>query len=356
MVMKMETARDNRTKCWRVDPGAPDPEIIATAASLIQAGELVAFPTETVYGLGANALDPQAVARIFAVKGRPVDNPLIVHVAEKEALTNLVEVVSSDARKLIAAFWPGPLTLVLPRSFVVPPVVTAGLDKVAVRMPSHPVALALIRAAGVPVAAPSANYSGRPSPTTAAHVLDDLNGSIAAVLDGGPAPVGVESTVLDMTASPPAILRPGGVTAEQLAAVLDEVVHYSDQALGRPQAPGMSYRHYAPRTPLWLVEGSPAAVAGRIRELAAEARAVGQDVIILTRSDRADQYLDDRLVADGRSGDSESVAAGLYGALRECDQRGADLILVEGLSPDGLGRAVINRLRKAAVKIITVEG
>ncbi|MBE0466417.1 MAG: L-threonylcarbamoyladenylate synthase, partial [Candidatus Desulforudis sp.] len=232
--------------------------------------------------------------------------------------------------------------------------VTAGLDKVAVRIPAHPVALALIRAAGVPVAAPSANYSGRPSPTTAAHVLDDLGGNIEAVLDGGPAPLGVESTVLDLTVSPPVILRPGGVTAEQLATVLGDVLPHPDEAAGRPQAPGMRYRHYAPRTPLWLVEGPPPAVAGRIRTLAAEARAGGRSAVILAPGDQADDYPEDRVVVCGASGAPESVAAGLYGALRECDRLGVDLILAAGLPPEGLGRAVLNRLRKAAGRIITV--
>lgn len=343
---------------WRVDPYFPDPRAVAAAAAMIRAGGLVAFPTETVYGLGANALDRKAVKRIFAVKGRPDDNPLIVHIAERAEITSLVRDLPPQAEKLIGLFWPGSLTLVLPRSGRVLPAVTAGLDKVAVRMPAHPVALALIREAGVPVAAPSANTSGRPSPTTAAHVLEDLDGRIEAVLDGGPVPVGVESTVLDLTVSPPVILRPGGVTGKQLAAVLGTVVHHSEKAPGRPQAPGMKYRHYAPRTPLVLVEGPPGAVTARIRELAAEAGAAGEHVAVLARTGTAAFYAGVPVVPCGKSGDPGSTAAALYGALRECDALGADLILAEGLAAEGLegmGRAVMNRLRKAAAKIIVVE-
>jgi L-threonylcarbamoyladenylate synthase len=350
MVTEVETPRGLRTAYWRVDPVLPDPEIVARAAALLRAGGLVAFPTETVYGLGANAFDQEAVRRLFAAKGRPVDNPLIVHVAAKNELADLVREVPAVAKDLVGVFWPGPLTLVLPRSRAVPPVVTAGLDKVAVRMPAHPVALALIRAAGVPVAAPSANYSGRPSPTMAAHVLEDLDGRIEAVLDGGPAPVGVESTVLDLTVTPPVILRPGGITAEQLSAVLDGIAHHPEQTPGRPQAPGMKYRHYAPRTPLWLVDAPPEAAAARLGALAAEARAAGKSVVILTRRDHRDRFPEDRVVVCGESTDPAGVAAGLYTALRECDLLGADLILAEGLPPTGLGRAVMNRLRKAATK------
>lgn len=355
MVTRMKSLRECHTIHWRVDPDVPDRRAITAAAALIREGGLVAFPTETVYGLGANALDRQAVKRIFAVKGRPDDNPLIVHVGEREEMTGLVRAVPPAAQKLIGMFWPGPLTLVLPRSGRVPLLVTAGLDKVAVRMPAHPVALALIREAGVPVAAPSANTSGRPSPTTAAHVLEDLDGRIEAVLDSGPVPVGVESTVLDLTVSPPVILRPGGVTGKQLAAVLGEVVHHPEEAPGRPQAPGMRYRHYAPRTPLWLVEGPPAAVTARIRELAVEARAAGEKVAVLARTDTAASYPDGPVVPCGKSGDPGSAAAALYSALRDCDVLGADLILAEGLAAEGLGRAVMNRLRKAAAKIIVAD-
>ncbi|ACA60638.1 Sua5/YciO/YrdC/YwlC family protein [Candidatus Desulforudis audaxviator MP104C] len=355
MVTRMKSLGEGRTIHWRVDPDFPDRRTITAAAALIREGGLVAFPTETVYGLGANALDRQAVKRVFAVKGRPDDNPLIVHVGERAEISGLVRDLPPSAEKLIGLFWPGPLTLVLPRSDRVSPAVTAGLDKVAVRMPAHPVALALIREAGVPVAAPSANTSGRPSPTTAAHVLEDLDGRIEAVLDGGPVPVGVESTVLDLTVSPPVILRPGGVTGRQLAAVLGAVVHHPEAAPGRPQAPGMKYRHYAPRTPLVLVEGPPAAVTARIRELAAAARASGERVAVLARTDTAAYYPDGPVVPCGKSNDPGSAAAALYSALRECDALGADLILAEGLAAEGLGRAVMNRLRKAAAKIVVVE-
>ncbi|MCX6021204.1 MAG: L-threonylcarbamoyladenylate synthase, partial [Chloroflexi bacterium] len=257
-----------RTPLILVDAGNPDPEAIATAAAVLRRGGTVAFPTETVYGLGANALDPEAVERVFAAKGRPSYDPLIVHLASAADLPQVVRSVPEAARLLAAAFWPGPLSLVLPRAAVVPDIVTAGRDTVAVRVPAHPVALALIRAAGVPVAAPSANRFGHTSPTTAAHVLDDLDGRIDLALDGGPAAVGVESTVLDLSGDMPTLLRPGGVTLEQLRAVIGEVATSGNTAIdahAAAPAPGMLASHYAPRAELRLFAGPRIAVLEALR-------------------------------------------------------------------------------------------
>ncbi|WP_027717608.1 L-threonylcarbamoyladenylate synthase [Desulfovirgula thermocuniculi] len=346
------------TLYWSLDPVRPDPQVLARAGKILRRGGLVAFPTETVYGLGASALDPRAVARIFEVKGRPQDNPLIVHVAGPGEVAGLVEgEVPPQASLLIKLFWPGPLTLVLPAAPHLPPQVTAGLPTVALRMPAHPVALGLIAAAGVPVAAPSANLSGRPSPTTAQHVLEDLGGRIEAVLDAGPAAIGLESTVLDLTGPVPLILRPGGITPEELAEVLGEVrlapgAGGEPCALPRPRSPGMKYRHYAPRAPLLLVEGDPQRVAGRIAELARGYLARGKAVGILAYEETAPLYRlpEGRvsLVVAGSRDNPRAVAAALFGALRRLDALGVDVILAEGMEPRGVGLAVMNRLRRAA--------
>lgn len=344
--------KEPATRYIKIDPANPDTTVMEEAGRVLKSGGLVAFPTETVYGLGANALDGRAVARIYKAKGRPQDNPLIVHVADSQEVDFVAKRVPGAARALMEAFWPGPLTLVLPAGETVPAEVTAGLPTVAVRMPAHPVALALIRAAGVPVAAPSANLSGRPSPTSAEHVLQDLGGRVEVILDGGPAGVGVESTVLDMTASAPVILRPGGVTLEALTEVLGEVsadpaadgVHGGEI----PRSPGMKYTHYAPEAPLLLFEGEPGAVRSKIKQLAGEYRAAGKRVGILTYRGGFDYSSEGEVVLAGRKDAPETVAAELYAALRRFNSLGVDLILAEGLEEQGMGRAVMNRLRKAA--------
>lgn len=343
-----------QTTVWRIhvaEPGWEDGEAIREAAALLRNGELVAFPTETVYGLGADATNDDAVGRIFTAKGRPADNPLIVHVADKGQLSAVVAEVSEVARRLIDRFWPGPLTLVLPHRGTVSARVTCGLPTVAVRMPAHPVARALIAAAGVPVAAPSANRSGKPSPTTAAHVLADLAGRIAGVVDGGPTSVGVESTVLDLTTPVPTILRPGGVTQEELAAVVGEVA--LDPALVRegevPRSPGIKYTHYAPAGEMTLVAGAPEVAARHIQRLADEAARRGERVGILTTEDGRHRYRGPHVVvACGRRDDLASVAAALYAALRRFDQEGVTRIYAETFPEEGIGAALMNRLRKAA--------
>ncbi len=349
----------------KVSPDAPDPAAIGDAAAVLREGGLVAFPTETVYGLGADALNPGAVARIYAAKGRPVDNPIIVHIAEAEALGSLVTGIPPAAETLIGACWPGPLTLVLPAAPLVPEVTRGGLPSVAVRVPAHPVALALIRAAGCPLAAPSANRSGRPSPTTAQHVLADLGGSVDLVLDGGPTPVGVESTVLDLTSDPPLLLRPGGASLERLEALIGRVVvpapseaaagtaaEWLQAALAR--SPGTRYRHYAPRAKLVLVE-APAQEAGGAPPAAMLSAAVrrlwdqGLRVGVMVTAESAPEVPPGAVVrVMGPRTDAAAVAAVLFALLRELDDAGLDAIVVEGIPESGLGRAVMDRLRRAA--------
>ena len=340
-----------------MDPDWPDPDIIQRAGLILRRGNLVAFPTETVYGLGASALDEQAVRSIFEAKGRPADNPLIVHVARQQDLDILVDRVPETARALVQAFWPGPLTLVLPGGRGLPGAITAGLTTVAVRMPAHPVALALILAAGVPVAAPSANRSGYPSPTTAEHVLADLAGKIRLVVDGGPAGLGVESTVLDLAGPEPVVLRPGGVTPDQLTRVIGQVkidpgalapAGHPEPGAPPPRSPGMKYSHYSPLAPLVLVEGDSGTVAERIRELAREHSGHGMRVGILAYAESACHYNGYTVLTAGSRNDPAAVAASLYSLLREFDRLAVDIILTEGIEPRGLGLAVMNRLRRAA--------
>lgn len=327
--------------------------LIQAAGQIIASGGLIAFPTETVYGLGANALDGNAVAKIFHAKGRPADNPLIVHVAHPTAAED-VAYINDTARQLMEAFWPGPLTLVLPKKPHLPTEITAGLDTVAVRMPQHPVALALIKAAGVPVAAPSANLSGRPSPTSAQHVLEDLAGKIAAVLDGGASPLGLESTVLDISSQPPIILRPGGVTKEQLQPLLGPV-HY-DPALAdpnpgastKPRSPGIKYKHYAPQAKIALLEGDTGAIIEQTHKLLHQYQAQGKKVGLLTSTENAPLYDNALILTYGSRQNPGAAAAELYAALREFDHQQVDIIIAEGIPDTGLGRAVMDRLRRAA--------
>ncbi len=343
------------TRCLAVDPMHPNAAVIREAGNVLRRGGLVAFPTETVYGLGANALDARAVADIFYAKGRPVDNPLIVHIDRAESLRDYVAEIPPVVPQLAARFWPGPLTLVIRGGEKFAPGVTGGLGTVAVRVPAHPVALAIIRAAGAPVAAPSANASGRPSPTTAAHVLDDLAGRVDLVVDGGPAGLGVESTVLDLTGERPVILRPGGVTRQELEPVLGPVELdksvLGEAAGGRPRSPGMKYTHYAPRAPLFLFEGGDGSqLAKRILEEAERLAAAGHKVGVLACEETAALYRGKgyHLVVVGRRSDPGTVAASLYESLRRFDRLGVDVILAEGIPCDGVGLAVMNRLRRAA--------
>ena len=332
-----------------------DPGSIALAAACLRRGGLVAFPTETVYGLGAHALDVTAVRRIFEAKGRPASDPLIVHVSSVEQVAALTTGVPVEATMLADAFWPGPLTIVLTRHDSVPRDVTAGLDTVAIRVPAHPVARALLEATGVPVAAPSANLFSRPSPTTAAHVLHDLDGRIDMVIDGGPTLVGVESTVVDLTSRPPRVLRPGGIPVERLRALLPglEVAAASVAAGEAAASPGLLSQHYSPRTPMVLFGGSPAAAREafirRIHEATANGLTVG---VLATREQAAALGSLPVVAADlGSERNPEAVARRLFAALRELDAANLDLIVTQETDgQDGLWRAIRDRLTRAATE------
>jgi len=339
-------------------------EAVRDAAKLLAENEVVAFPTETVYGLGGNIWSDDAINKIYLAKGRPSDNPLIIHVASIEQWQEIVTEVNPVAEKLAKAFWPGPLSIILKKKGPISKFVTAGLDTVAVRMPDHPVALALIREAKVPIAAPSANLSGKPSPTAAQHVISDLAGRIAGVVDGGLTGVGLESTVVDCScfadgaavssANPVVILRPGGVTKEDLESVvgagnvaLDAGLwehHGASGAAVQPRAPGMKYTHYAPRAPLHLVDGSTA----YLQSLVDQATAQGQAVGVLTTSERKSSYRADHVIICGSRSDLASVAQHLYDSLRAFDLVPVDVIYSEVFPEDGIGQAVMNRLEKAA--------
>lgn len=345
------------TVVLQVDPLRPDRAPVARAARVIRRGGLVAFPTETVYGLGADGLNPEAVKRLFAAKGRPQDNPFILHVASVEQAWVLVDWergrggAREAAGQLAARFWPGPLTLVLPAAPVVPREVTAGLDTVAIRMPDHAVALALIEEAGCPLAGPSANVSGRPSPTAAEHVLEDLEGRIEMILDAGPTGVGVESTVLDLTRRPPVVLRPGGVTAETLAEVVGELRELSpgDMGEGPAPSPGTKYRHYAPRAPLLLATRLPPAGLERLLAEGRRLEEAGRRVGVLVADEEAPLIPAAWLVRTvGSRNHPREVAARLFAAMRDLERLGVDVILALPYAEEGLGRAIMNRLRKAS--------
>ena len=346
-------------------------EQIKPAALALRCGELVAFPTETVYGLGANALDEAAVAKIFEVKGRPADNPLIIHVSDAEELTGIVLGDSEIAKLLLKTFSPGPLTLVLPRDCSVPDIVTAGLDTVAVRIPSHQTALKLIKAAGVPVAAPSANRSGRPSPTRAWHVYEDLSGLIPYIIDDGACEFGLESTVLDLTGSVPVILRPGAITAEMIEKQTGIKVISNENISGKdqiPKAPGMKYRHYAPNAQVYVAKGDNIEDrADEINRITAKQGLesklfvkIGLFSCVKTRNLLRDKWypLNDNIEETGKvyidyafEPDSAAASRKLFSALRKFDQAGVDLIIAEALPADGMGSAYMNRLLKAASEV-----
>lgn len=330
----------------------PTPEAIREAAAALRAGELVGIPTETVYGLGAHALDESAVRKIFAAKGRPADNPLIVHVAKLEDAEPLCY-ISDTARALADRFCPGPLTIIMPRKPVVPNVVTANLETVAVRVPAHPVAQALLRESGLPVAAPSANTSGKPSPTTAQHVYHDMNGKLPIILDGGESQVGLESTVITLAGDIPTVLRPGGITPEMLLEVLPEV-RVADSVLRPLKAgekalsPGMMYKHYAPGGVLTMVKGEAQNVQRVCRQLYAAAKANGKTACILAFDEHLSAYEGMEVLSIGCLADPETVSHKLFAVLRQLDEEAIDLMFSEVLPAEGLGLAIMNRLSRAA--------
>lgn len=340
------------TKVEKIEKTQMNMDIINAAGQILKQGGLVAFPTETVYGLGANALDEEAAKKTYAAKGRPSDNPLIVHIASLEDLYPITKKVPEKAVALAEKFWPGPLTMIFEKSELVPHGTTGGLETVAVRMPDNEVALALIRAGGGYVSGPSANKSGRPSPTMARHVLDDLEGRIDMILDGGPVHIGVESTIVDMTVEPPMILRPGAVTKEMLEETVGEVTvdHtiLTADAKTPPKAPGMKYRHYAPRAEMTVVEGPLEKVVDKIGELAAARENEGHRVGIIATQETMGRYDHENVKCIGTREDESTVAANLYAILREFDDDGTEYIYSEAFASDGIGSAVMNRLLKAA--------
>ena len=335
----------------KVDENCIDEMIMEEAGALLKEGALVAFPTETVYGLGANALDSEAAAKIYAAKGRPSDNPLIVHIADMDALPLITAEIPEAAKKLAAKFWPGPLTMVLKKSEVVPYGTTGGLDTVAVRMPAHPIALEMIRHGGGYIAAPSANTSGRPSPTLASHVADDMDGIVPLILDGGAVGIGIESTIVDLTDEIPTILRPGFITKEMLQEVVGEV--QIDKGLDAdsktpPKAPGMKYRHYAPKAELMIVEGSSEAVVAKINALVKENEEKGICTGIIGTEETVSRYPAGIVKCMGTRNDELSISSHLYGILREFDESDAKVIYSESFEEGAMGSAIMNRLLKAA--------
>ena len=343
-----------KTLLLKVNPEKPDLTKIQSAAEIIQKGGLVAFPTETVYGVGADALNPTAVLTLFEAKKRPLDNPPIIHVANPAEVYRLVEEVPPKARILMEKFWPGPLTLIFKRSNIVPKVTVAGLDTVAIRMPKHKVALELIKLSRCPIAAPSANLASKPSSTTAQHVYEDLNGRIDAIIDGGATNIGVESTVVDLSTDPPILLRPGGTSFEALKMVLGDMkLHIFVEAeqeltLQENRSPGMKHKHYAPKAEVILVEGNVQAVMNKVKELSESLKHKGQKVGILATDETQTAYKADTIKSLGSRSNLASVAQNLFRLLREVDAENVDVIIAEGVSSDGLGLAVMNRLRKAS--------
>ena len=354
VVLKLKRQPMKNTLMLKVDPQNPDSAKIEVAADCIRKGGLVAFPTETVYGLGADALNAEAVLALFEAKRRPLDNPPIVHVADRSEVYRLVESVPVKAERLMELFWPGPLTLVFKRSSVVPSVTVAGLDTVAVRMPMHKVALALIRQSGCPIAAPSANLAGKPSPTTAQHVYEDLNGRIDVILDGGATSIGVESTVVDLSVDPPMVLRPGGTPFEALKQVFSDMTLHpfveaeAELPLGGARSPGMRHKHYAPKAEVILVEGSVPAVVAKVKELTESYRRRGVKVGVLATDETRACYAADVVESLGSRFNLALVAHSLFRLLREVDAQNVGVIIAEGVPSEGLGLAVMNRLRKAS--------
>lgn len=341
------------TKCYKIDVENMNMTQMQEAGELIAAGELVAFPTETVYGLGGDALHPDAAKKIYEAKGRPSDNPLIIHIAEVSDLERVAKEVPPQAVKLADAFWPGPLTMIVWKKDEVPYATTGGLDTVAVRMPNHPVALELIRKSGKLIAAPSANTSGRPSPTEASHVMEDLSGRIAMVLDGGAVGIGIESTIIDLTESTPMVLRPGYITPEMLSEVLGEEVIMDPGIIAaddttKPKAPGMKYRHYAPKADMIIVEGEVEAVVEKINALTSQVHAENKKVAVIATEETKDLYHADVVLSIGKRDDEESIAKHMYKILRQCDELEVEVIYSESFKTPRIGQAIMNRLLKAA--------
>lgn len=331
---------------------ADEKDALKEAASLLKSGGLVVIPTETVYGLGANALDARAVENIFKAKGRPSDNPLIVHISDISELNNLVKNITNTAKIAMDKFWPGPLTLVMEKSDIIPNIITAGLDTVAIRMPDNMVARQIIKLAELPIAAPSANSSGKPSPTNVEHVIEDLFSKVDMIIDDGKTIVGVESTVLDVTGNIPMILRPGDVTREDLLEVFTQVEEdisiMKDDKDIIPKSPGQKYKHYSPKANMRIITGDLGNIVVRINQLEKIYREKGLKVGILATAETMDKYKEENLLILGARKNPKEIAAKLFFLLRKFDKMNVDIILAEGIEEIGIGSAIMNRMKKAA--------
>lgn len=340
------------TYIYEIKNTIEDDKEIEKAGAIIKSGGLVAFPTETVYGLGGDALNPESSKKIYAAKGRPSDNPLIVHICRLEDIYPIVSDFPESAQKLAEAFWPGPLTMVLPKSDKVPQTTTGGLNTVAVRMPVDPVALSFIEASGGYIAAPSANTSGKPSPTKAKYVAEDMKGKIDMIIDGGDVEIGLESTIVDLSGGAPMLLRPGYVSLHMLRECLGEVrmdpTLFSGECKEAPKAPGMKYRHYAPKGDLTIVSGLEVAVVDTINELTAKAITDGKKVGIIATDETVSKYYEGMIKSVGSRKDEVSIARNLYRLLREFDDENVELIYSEAFDTPNMGQAIMNRLLKAA--------
>ncbi|MCW6111482.1 L-threonylcarbamoyladenylate synthase [Clostridium sporogenes] len=342
-----------KTKVVRLDENNIDEHVISKAGNILRQGGLVVFPTETVYGLGANALDKDSVKKIFEAKGRPQDNPLIVHISKVKDIEKLVEEIPPIAQKLMDKFWPGPMTIILKKKDIIPNETSAGLDSIGIRMPSNKIAMELISMAGVPIAAPSANLSGKPSPTDLETCIEDLDGRVNMILGGDNSEVGVESTVIDCTINPPCILRPGGITLEMLKEVESDI--YIDPAIMkkpdkelRPKAPGMKYRHYAPKAPLKIIKGDLNKTIEKINEMVQNYIDAEKKVGIIATDETIDNYKKGEVVSIGSRKDLNTIAHNLFYVLRTFDEKNVDLILSEAFEEKDMGVAIMNRLKKSA--------
>lgn len=348
--------KNKDTIVLKIDNKSPEKDKIKRAADVLRNNGLVTFPTETVYGLGANALSEEAVKGIFTAKGRPGDNPLIVHISHTEMLKELVTDIPSKAYELMDKFWPGPLTILFYKKDIIPDIVTARLSTVGIRMPDHKIALDLIKETGLPIAAPSSNTSGKPSPTESEHVIEDIFGKVDIIIDGGPTGVGVESTFLDITSEIPTILRPGGVTHEDLLTVYDEVRY--DPALENenltPKSPGMKYTHYSPKADVKIIKGDLTKIPSKIKELYENYSSKNIKVGIIATEQTINEYNDYIKIVIGDRNNPKTIAANLFKTLREFDKLGVEIILAEGIDEIGIGKAVMNRMEKAAGHDVTV--
>lgn len=341
-----------KTKIIKVDKENIDIELILQAASLIKDGNLVAFPTETVYGLGANGLDKSAIEKIYLAKGRPQDNPLILHISSIDQIKPLVKEIPALAEECIKRFWPGPLTILFKRSDKVPDIITAGLDTVAIRMPDNPIALKLIKHSNTPIAAPSANVSGRPSPTSAKHVIEDLSGKIHMIIDGGSTGVGLESTVLDLSGDIPMILRPGAITIEDLQDFIPNITQdigtTKDDPNIIPKSPGQKYRHYAPKAEMLLFTGDVDNIIKNIKTMTRDLLNKGQKVGIMSTEETKNNYTEGMVLVVGSRNNKDTIATNLFNTIRLFDEANVDIILAEGVELDHMGMAIMNRMMKAA--------